>query len=118
MPQILVAESLSRRSQPAPAQAAPMNRPQAEYSADSTIQNEEGTIEQGLCVRRPKSARKYSQVPEMERFRSSGTTSKSCGCLCHRDICTWNIRWEALPRGREPTRRNGRMKTRRWEKKH
>ena len=29
----------------APAQAAPMSRPRAEYSADSTIQSEEGTIQ-------------------------------------------------------------------------
>jgi hypothetical protein len=33
-----------------PAQAAQMHRPQAEYSADSTIQNEEGTIKQHVYV--------------------------------------------------------------------
>lgn len=33
-----------------PAHAAPMGRPQAEYSADETIQNEEGTIQQRVYV--------------------------------------------------------------------
>jgi hypothetical protein len=33
-----------------PADAAQMSRPQAEYSADSTIQNEEGTIQQRVYV--------------------------------------------------------------------
>ena len=33
-----------------PAHAAQMSRPQAEYSADSTIQNEEGTIQQRVYV--------------------------------------------------------------------
>ena len=33
-----------------PAQAAPINRPQAEYSADATIQNEEGTMQQKIFV--------------------------------------------------------------------
>jgi hypothetical protein len=33
-----------------PAQAAPMNRPQAEYSADATIENEEGTVKQKIFV--------------------------------------------------------------------
>jgi len=33
-----------------PANAAQMSRPQAEYSADSTIQNEEGTIQQKVYV--------------------------------------------------------------------
>ena len=31
-------------------QAAPMNRPQAEYSADATVENEEGTIKQKIFV--------------------------------------------------------------------
>ena len=51
MPQILVAlVALATLSAWVPAQAAPMNRPQAEYSADSTIQNEEGTIQQSVYV--------------------------------------------------------------------
>ena len=51
MPQILVAlVALATLSAWVPAQAAPMNRPQAEYSADSTIQNEEGTIQQRVYV--------------------------------------------------------------------
>ena len=51
MPQILVAlVALAMLSAWVPAQAAPMNRPQAEYSADSTIQNEEGTIQQRVYV--------------------------------------------------------------------
>jgi hypothetical protein len=33
-----------------PAQAAPMNRPQAEYSADATVENEEGTTQQKIFV--------------------------------------------------------------------
>lgn len=33
-----------------PAQAAPMNRPQAEYSADATVENEEGTTKQKIFV--------------------------------------------------------------------
>lgn len=33
-----------------PAHAAPISRPQAEYSADETIQNEEGTIQQRVYV--------------------------------------------------------------------
>jgi hypothetical protein len=33
-----------------PAEAAPMNRPQAEYSADATIENEEGTTQQKIFV--------------------------------------------------------------------
>jgi hypothetical protein len=33
-----------------PAQAAPMNRPQAEYSADATVENEEGTTTQKIIV--------------------------------------------------------------------
>lgn len=33
-----------------PAQAAPINRPQAEYSADATVQNEEGTMQQKIFV--------------------------------------------------------------------
>ena len=33
-----------------PAQAAPMNRPQAEYSADATIENEEGAMKQKVFV--------------------------------------------------------------------
>ncbi|SLM46517.1 conserved exported protein of unknown function [Nitrospira japonica] len=33
-----------------PAYAAPMGRPQAEYSADETVQNEEGTIQQRVFV--------------------------------------------------------------------
>jgi hypothetical protein len=33
-----------------PAQAAPMNRPQAEYSADATIENEEGAMTQKIFV--------------------------------------------------------------------
>lgn len=33
-----------------PAQANPMNRPQAEYSADATIENEEGTTKQRIFV--------------------------------------------------------------------
>ena len=32
------------------AQAAPMNRPQAEYSADATVENEEGTMKQKIFV--------------------------------------------------------------------
>ena len=51
MLQILVAlVALAMLSAWVPAQAAPMNRPQAEYSADSTIQNEEGTIQQHVYV--------------------------------------------------------------------
>ena len=51
MPQILVAlVALATLSAWVPAQAAPMSRPQAEYSADSTIQNEEGTIQQRVYV--------------------------------------------------------------------
>ena len=51
MPQILVAlVALATLSAWVPAQATPMNRPQAEYSADSTIQNEEGTIQQRVYV--------------------------------------------------------------------
>ena len=33
-----------------PVQAAPMNRPQAEYSADATVENEEGTMKQKIFV--------------------------------------------------------------------
>src|SRR5215510_11045369 len=33
-----------------PAQAAPINRPQAEYSADATVENEEGTTKQKIFV--------------------------------------------------------------------
>ena len=33
-----------------PAQATPMNRPQAEYSADATVENEEGTTKQKIFV--------------------------------------------------------------------
>jgi hypothetical protein len=33
-----------------PAQAAPMNRPQAEYSADATVENEEGAMKQKIFV--------------------------------------------------------------------
>jgi hypothetical protein len=33
-----------------PAQAAPMNRPLAEYSADATVENEEGTTKQKIFV--------------------------------------------------------------------
>ena len=33
-----------------PAQAAPINRPQAEYSADATVENEEGTMKQKIFV--------------------------------------------------------------------
>ena len=33
-----------------PAHAAPMNRPQAEYSADATVENEEGTMKQKIFV--------------------------------------------------------------------
>ena len=33
-----------------PAQAAPMNRPQAEYSADAVIENEDGTTKQKIFV--------------------------------------------------------------------
>jgi uncharacterized protein DUF4412 len=33
-----------------PAHAAPMNRPQAEYSADATVENEEGTTKQKIFV--------------------------------------------------------------------
>jgi len=34
----------------APVWAAQLSRPQVEYSADSTIQNEEGTIQQRIYV--------------------------------------------------------------------
>jgi uncharacterized protein DUF4412 len=51
MPQILVALiALATLSAWVPAQAAPMNRPQAEYSADATIENEEGTTKQKIFV--------------------------------------------------------------------
>ena len=33
-----------------PAQAAPINRPQAEYSADATVENEEGTTKQKIFM--------------------------------------------------------------------
>ena len=35
---------------PLTAQATPMNRPQAEYSADATVENEEGTTKQKIFV--------------------------------------------------------------------
>ena len=35
---------------PLSAQTAPMNRPQAEYSADATVENEEGTMKQKIFV--------------------------------------------------------------------
>jgi hypothetical protein len=51
MPQILVALiALATLSAWVPAQAAPMNRPQAEYSADATIENEEGAMTQKIFV--------------------------------------------------------------------
>jgi len=51
MPQILVAlVALATLSAWVPAQAAQMNRPQAEYSADATIQNDEGTMQQKVFV--------------------------------------------------------------------
>src|SRR6476646_4379622 len=51
MPQILVALiALATLSAWVPAQAAPMNRPQAEYSADATIENEEGATTQKIFV--------------------------------------------------------------------
>ena len=51
MPHILlVLVALATLSTWLPAQAAPMNRPQAEYSADATIENEEGATTQKIFV--------------------------------------------------------------------
>ena len=51
MPHILlVLVALATLSTWLPAQAAPMNRPQAEYSADATIENEEGAMTQKIFV--------------------------------------------------------------------
>jgi hypothetical protein len=51
MPHILVVLiALATLSAWVPAQAAPMNRPQAEYSADATVENEEGTTKQKIFV--------------------------------------------------------------------
>ena len=51
MPHILVVLLvLATLSAWVPAQATPMNRPQAEYSADATVENEEGTTKQKIFV--------------------------------------------------------------------
>lgn len=47
---LVVLVALATLSAWVPAQAAPMNRPQAEYSADATIENEEGTTKQKIFV--------------------------------------------------------------------
>jgi len=47
---LVVLVTLATLSAWVPAQAAPMNRPQAEYSADATIENEEGTTKQKIFV--------------------------------------------------------------------
>jgi hypothetical protein len=48
--QILIVIGLASLLAAWPAGATPLSRPQAEYSADSTIQNEEGTIQQHVYV--------------------------------------------------------------------
>ena len=47
---LVVMVALATLSAWAPAQAAPMNRPQAEYSADATVENEEGSTKQKIFV--------------------------------------------------------------------
>ena len=62
-----------------PLWAAQLSRPQVEYSADSVMQNEEGTIEQHVYVTPTKERKEMltgSGDAEKGRFRSSGSTSK------------------------------------------
>ena len=118
MPQILVAlVALATLSAWVPAQAAPMNRPQAEYSADSTIQNEEGTIQQQSV--RHADQRAQGNTDRLRRWSGSDFPVRQPSHVdahaVRKDVHGTFDRQEVRPK--EMIRLNGPMKILRWEKK-